>query len=1120
VGHFSAQCRTKAMSKNVPQRSDKQTRRVHVVDVDDESDEFAFMIGSADESSGTVDICVGGVPLRGLLIDSGATCNLIDRMTWEELKQKQIKCISERTTKKIYSYASQTALQTVGQFTTVVDIPVCQTTADFVVIEGRGQPILGKKTAMELGVLRIGLPDHTCNKVSDTVTEFISCHSQLFEGVGKLENYELQLHINPEVRPVAQNARRVPYGLRDKVANELQNLLKLGIIEPAEGPTPLVSPVVVVLKSNDAVRICVDMRQANNAILRERHPIPTVDEMLHELNQSTVFSKLDLRLGFHQLVLHKDSRAVTTFATHLGLFRYTRLFFGVNSAPEVYQHILKQVLSNCVGAANIADDIIVHGKTSEEHDRRLLKVLKTLLDAGLTLNREKCQFSMNQLEFMGHLISHRGIGPTKTRVEAIANAREPKSVTEVRSFLGLVNFCARFIPNFASVCEPLRRITRQSVEFEWKTEQQMAFQKLKQALCDAETLAFFDKDAETQVIADAGPVGLGAVLVQIQNGEHRVICYASRSLSDVERRYSQTEKEALALVWACERFHVYLLGVKFKLITDHKPLEVIYGPRSKPSARIERWLLHLQQFDYQVVYKPGNSNVADSLSRLLDSKSESQVKPNVAEEYVRFVALQSAPCAVSIQEMEKASKSDPLLCKIRQAIDTADWSSCDSVIRSLKDEMCKIGYLVLRGTRIIVPACLQQRLVHIAHEGHQGIVKTKARLRSKLWWPGMDKMVENTCKSCFECQLVSAPVPPEPMIRTPMPKEPWQHLAADLLGPLPDGYYVLVVIDYYSRYFEVRMTKSITSTKLIQCLSDIFATHGLPVSLKTDNAQCFVSKEFTQFLQSMDIRHTTSIPLWPQSNGEVERQNRTVLKFLKIVHSSGKDMMSELNNFLSAYRTTPHAVTGMCPSELLFRRKVRSKLPEVIDNLMPDEDEVRQRDSHRKSEGAHYVDRRRNAKISEVIVGDRVLLQQNRQHKLSTTYKPENYTVIAKTGCEVTIQSIDGVQYRRNVCHVKKFVPQSEEAQSSTELDEDTGVWDYVNPPGVKTDPPDVAGHSPTPPDVKTDPPDPAGQSSTPQSPIPPSDRQPATGKTRQSARIRHHPDYLQDYACDSVCEA
>jgi len=192
---------------------------------------------------------------------------------------------------------------------------------------------------------------------------------------------------------------------------------------------------------------------------------------------------------------------------------------------------------------------------------------------------------------MGHLISRRGVGPTTARVEAIKEAREPQSASEVRSFLGLVNFSARYIPNIpnlASVSEPLRRLTKQNVKFEWKDEQKQAFQNSKDALAEAPTMAFFDKDAETQVIADAGPVGLGAVLIQIQDGEHRMICYASWSPSQVERRYSQTEKEALALVWACERFHVYLCGIRFKLITDHKPLEVIFGRRSKPSARIER----------------------------------------------------------------------------------------------------------------------------------------------------------------------------------------------------------------------------------------------------------------------------------------------------------------------------------------------------------------------------------------------------------------------------------------------------------------------------------------------------------------------------------------------------
>jgi len=311
------------------------------------------------------------------------------------------------------------------------------------------------------------------------------------------------------------------------------------------------------------VRICIDMRRANEAVVRERHPIPPVDEVLPDLNQSTVFSKLDLTLGFHQVELEEASRAITAFVTHVGLFRYKRLMCGVNSATEMYQHIIRQVLQDCPGAANIADDIIVHGKGKEEHNERLAKVFNKLIKAGLTLNREKCQFGMSHLEFMGHLLTDRGIGPTQARVEAVQNAREPTCVSEVRSFLGLVNFSAKFIPNLAIVAETLRKLCRQNVKFEWKSEQKEAFAELKSRLAKAETLAYFDKSARTEVIADAGPVGLGAVLVQWQNGERRVVYYASRVLSYVERRYSQTEKEALALVWACERFHVYLGGIEF-----------------------------------------------------------------------------------------------------------------------------------------------------------------------------------------------------------------------------------------------------------------------------------------------------------------------------------------------------------------------------------------------------------------------------------------------------------------------------------------------------------------------------------------------------------------------------
>ena len=369
---------------------------------------------------------------------------------------------------------------------------------------------------------------------------------------------------------------------------KVEELVNIDIIEPVEGPIPWVSPLVVVPKQNDEIRLCVDMRKANEAIIRERYPIPTVDEVLQSLNRSTVFSKLDLKWGYHQLELHPDSRSITTFITHCGLFQYKRLMFGISSAPEVYQHVIQLALSDCEGVANISDDIIVHGKTTKEHDERLNRVLENLKEKKLTLNAEKCKFHMTKLVFMGLMLTTKGIGPTEEKVKAIVEAREPQNVSEVRSFLGLANYNAWFIPDFATVTEPLRRLTKKGVCFKFGGEQRKAFNELKSRLASAETLGYFNKDARTLIIADASPVGLGAVLVQEQQGRKRVISYASKSLSDVEKQYSQTEKEALAVVWACERFHVYLYGIEFELYTDHKPLETIYSNKSKPCARIER----------------------------------------------------------------------------------------------------------------------------------------------------------------------------------------------------------------------------------------------------------------------------------------------------------------------------------------------------------------------------------------------------------------------------------------------------------------------------------------------------------------------------------------------------
>ena len=592
--------------------------------------------------------------------------------------------------------------------------------------------------------------------------------------------------MDPEVTPVAQQPRRVPFALREKVTAKVEDLIAKDIVERVDGPTSWVSPVVVAPKSEGDIRLCVDMRKANQAIVRERIPIPTVDEVVENLNGSAVFLKLDLRLGFHQIELDEESRDITTFATHEGLFRYKRLSFGVNSAPEKYQQIIRQVVSDIEGVLNIADDLVVHGKGIEEHDQSLHKVLQRLEEKNLTLNPMKCEFRMDKVVFMGLLLSKYGIGPTEERVRAVLEAAQPTTPTEVRSFLGMVGFSARFIPNFATLPEPLRAISRQGVPFVWGKEQDASFKELKRQPASAPVLAYFDKDAHTRVIADASPVGLGAVLVQEKNGDSRAVCYASRSLSQVERRYSQTEKEALAWVWACERFNLYLYGLQtFDLVTDHEALKVIYSRGSKPSALIERWVLRLQPYNYKVCCVKSRDNIADALSRL--TKIPASRNSRYDDEYVRMVALESVPIALKIQEIEKVSADDEELQVVRGCLASGNWESALKSYVCVRNELTFIGHVILRGTRIVIPEKLRQRVLRLAHEGHQGIVKMKERLRSKVWWPGVDKEAEHKCRECYGCQLVTKETIIPPVKTTRLPERPWQDLALDLLGPLPTG---------------------------------------------------------------------------------------------------------------------------------------------------------------------------------------------------------------------------------------------------------------------------------------------------------------------------------------------
>ncbi|CAG2251480.1 unnamed protein product [Mytilus edulis] len=404
----------------------------------------------------------------------------------------------------------------------------------------------------------------------------------------------------------------------------------------------------------------------------------------------------------------------------------------------------------------------------------------------------------------------------------------------------------------------------------------------------------------------------------------------------------------------------------------------------------------------------GSQNIADSLSRLLVvPKNESkQGEINQAEEYIRFVASESTPNAVKIEDVDKMSLNDKELQNIRNCLLNGRWQDLlNKQYLTVKQELSSIGHIVLRGTRLIIPTELRNQILKLGHEGHPGIVLMKQRLRSKVWWPNMDKSIEEYCKSCYGCQLVANPEKPEPMIRTSLPSKPWEQISADFLGPLPSGEYLFTVVDYYSRWLEVTiMSKSTSADRVIDALDKMFTIHGLPISIATDNGPQFISDTFKNYLVQNGIVHRRITPLWPAANGEIERQNRSLLKRMRIANAE-----------------KPHCTTGVSPAELLFNRTLRTKLPD-IQIRSHDDTEVRDRDSQRKEKGKLYADTRRNATTNDLKAGDSVLVKQNRGNKLSTTFNPKPFTLLEKHGNSVVVQNDDGDTYKRNVTHIKRFI--------------------------------------------------------------------------------------------------
>lgn len=1028
IGHYAKMCRTKFDNpRKRPREEDRyegnqrkklKNENVYRVDEVSEQEDYACNNISSDEeiinNNETISCLVGGVKVN-LLIDSGCKYNLLSEEDWNSLKNNKAVVFNERYDAKntFRAYAADGPLKIMAVFESPVKILERQEKIEtfYVVKKGRDS-LLGRDSALKLKVLKLGI---SVNEVTSNV---------LFPAINGIK---IKLSIDKSVEPVRQPVRRVPVGYEKEVEKKILENLAQGIIEKVEGFSLWLSPIVIVTKDDGTIRICSDLRLANLAIRRELFPFPTVDEIFAKLSGMRFFSRLDLSQAYYQLELEESSRFITRFITHIGIFQYTRLCFGINAAPEIFQSNFQSMLAPLSGCLNYLDDTIVFGRDEEEHDRNLKAVLELFKLRNVTINEKKCIYRATQLKFLGHIISDSGIIPDPAKVETIVNFRAPNTKEELRSFLGLVSYLGKFVPDLATVSAPLWKLIKAEEPFDWRVEQNEAFHKLKLSIGDVSKLSYFDLHLPTRLIVDASPIGLGAVLLQFKNHNIKIIGFASRSLTDVEKRYSQTEKEGLACVWGVERFYYYLAGVEFELQTDHKPLTYMFNQSSRPPARVERWVLRLQLFKFKIVYKAGKQNIADSLSRLCQIQKTGDTATDMD---VYAIVEGSVPKALTISEISIESEKDKEFEEVRLGIITNHWQNNKSPYFVFRFELSTLGNIILRGDRLIIPANLRKRVLQLAHEGHPGESVMKRRLRSKVWWPLIDREAEKFVKSCQSCLMVSRPDRPPPMQRHTFPEKPWTYLAIDLLGPVPNtgDEYLVVLIDYYSRFVELEFIKPISSSAIISFLDDTFSRQGFPMGLKSDNGRQFVSKLTKEYCEYNNIELTTSPPLWPQANGLVENMNGQLDKRLKIAMANKLDYKSEINKFILMYNVTPHGTTEAAPSELLYKRKIRDKIPSISDVTFDSEDNVfRDMDMINKQKGKEREDRRRGAKETQIKVGDLVLMKNTEiKNKLTPNFGSIKYTVMELNNNEALIKG-EGKQYRRHLSHLKK-IPQINES--------------------------------------------------------------------------------------------
>lgn len=768
--------------------------------------------------------------------------------------------------------------------------------------------------------------------------QFPSCEEV---GLGKTTLLQHRIDVGT-ASPIKQRHHFVSPAILSILHAEVDAMLSRGIIE--ESHSAWSSPVLVVKKPDGKKRFCLDCRAVNNVTVKDAFPMPIIESILANLHETTFISSIDLKEAFWQVELEPGSRDKTAFTVPgRPLYQFVRMPFGLCNAPQTLCRLMDKVIPTNLREFVFVymDDLLVVSKDFETHISRLESVAKCLQNANLTINVRKSKFCMKEIRYLGHIVGHGCIKPDPSKVEAINNFPVPRTVRQVRSFLGMCGWYSRYMSGFAAIASPITDLLGKHAKFIWTEEAQIAFDELKTRLTSAPVLSHPDFERPFVIQCDASKTGVGGVLYQLdEKGEEHPIAFMSKKLNAAQRNYCVTEQECLAAILSLKKFRGYVEGMRFTIVTDHASLKWLMSQKEL-TGRLARWSLSLQAFNFTIEHRRGTANVVpDALSRVFVDE------------------LQADSVPFQPVDLDHDAFDDPEYSAMRDNIRKNNFRLPDLEIR---DRQIYVRNQFRQGNtasessiwKLWLPARLTEISVQAAHNpplsAHPGISKTLEKLRRCFFWPKMAKQVADFVSQCSICKETKAPnITLRPHMGQQVPVErPWQRLFVDLLGPYPrsktGNTSILIVLDQFSKFVLLKPLRKASASEIVRFLEqDVFHVFGVPESVWSDNGVQFVSREFRRLIERFGVSHVRTATHSPQSNAS-ERVNRSLLAAIRSYIPQNQDTWDrELSAIGSALRNNAHEATGYSPHYLVFGQQFISHgscyrlLREL--NSLPEED--------------------------------------------------------------------------------------------------------------------------------------------------------------------------------------